>query len=159
MNHSDKAIELFYKGYNCAQSFLGAYDDILPFDRDSLLRISSSFGGGVSRLREVCGAFSGICLALGILYSSECSNEAELKTAHYRRVQELAKQFKTENGSYLCYELLGIPHEPQDPSAQQRTDNYYQSRPCAEIISKAAYLFDRYLETHPFNYNKGGSKE
>ena len=151
MNHSEKAEALFYEGYNCAQSVLAAFEDLLPFDRETLLRLSASFGAGVSRLREICGAFSGVCLALGMLYTPENSNDPEQKSAHYRRVQELAAQFREENGSYLCYELLGLPHAAQTPRAEARSKEYYQKRPCASILSNAAAMFDRYVKTHPID--------
>ena len=154
MNHSETARALFFEGYNCAQAFLGAYDDCLPFDRETLLKLSASFGAGFGRLREVCGAFSGICLALGILYTPPDSNDPKPKADHYRRVQELAAQFKEKNGSCFCWELLGLPHEAQPPKAEERSAEYYRNRPCAEIIANAAAIFDRYLETHPIEPKK-----
>ena len=108
MSHSEKAVALFKSGYNCAQAVFVAFSDVTGLDEKTALMLSSSFGGGMGRMREVCGTFSGMVLVLGLLYGYDASNETETanKKLHYARVQELAERFRAEFGSIICRELL-----------------------------------------------------
>ena len=105
-----RAQGLFLQGYNCTQAVVLAFDDLLGMDWDALARLSSSFGGGMGRLREVCGAVSGMFLVAGILYGYDVpgAEGQELKAAHYKRIQQLAKAYQDVNGSIVCRELLGL---------------------------------------------------
>lgn len=144
--HEKKARELFCEGYNCSQSLFAAFCDVTGLDIETALKISSSFGGGIGRLREVCGAFSGMCMAVGMIcgYTNACDSNA--KKAEYKIVQELAEDFKNRNGSYMCYELLGVPHSPQEPVPQKRDGTFFERRPCLEIVADAAKLLDEYID-------------
>ena len=117
-------------------------------DRDAAARLSSSFGGGMGRLREVCGAVSGILMAAGVLYgyTSPCDDEA--KAAHYALVQKLAEEFRRENGSIICRELLGRDGA-EVPVPEKRTAAYYAQRPCARFVGSAAAILERYMAQHP----------
>lgn len=134
-----------------------AFCDVTGIDEKTALRLSSSFGGGMGRLREVCGAFSGMLLVAGILYGYDDVEDPELKSAHYKRVQELADLFKeatrggnAENGSIICRELLGLSKgENTGGEPSKRTAEYYAKRPCKEIIGKAADILDKYIEKNP----------
>lgn len=144
--HSDKAFELFNSGYNCAQSVFGAYCEDLGIDLITGLMLSSSFGGGMGRMREVCGAISGIFMAAGLLYGYSENDNNEKKTEHYKRIQELAAEFKKETGTIICRELLGLKEPENTYVPEKRTEAYYKKRPCGEIVRLAAEILDNYIE-------------
>ncbi len=144
-----RAAALFKKGYNCAQAVFAVYAEEMGLDEQTALRLSSSFGGGMGRLREVCGAVSGMFLAAGMLYGYSDPDDRAAKTAHYRRIQELAAAFKEKNGSIVCRELLGLPAGSDASEPSQRTAEYYQKRPCVELVKDAVGVLDEYMAEHP----------
>ena len=148
MNHRELAENNFLAGYNCAQSVLLAFAEDLGLDGDFALRLSSSFGGGMGRLREVCGAVSAILMAAGLVYGYTAPGDDGAKAAHYARVQALAEAFRREHGSILCRELLGRVG-PESPVPEARTAAYYAGRPCAALVGSAAEIFETYLAEHP----------
>lgn len=145
MDHSQRAYDLFMQGYNCSQSVFGAFCDLTGIDFELSLRLSSSFGGGVGRLREICGAVSGILMVAGVLYGYTVPADNSVKSEHYKRVQELAHRFAEENGAYVCRELLGLSGESHYV-AEKRTDEYYKKRPCPELVRNAARLLDDFIK-------------
>lgn len=147
MDHSEYAAELFCKGYNCAQAITVAFCDVTGLDENLSARLASSFGGGIGRMREVCGAVSGMMMVLGLLYGySEAGNDV-LKKEHYHNVQALAGQFREEVGSIICREILKNP--PSDPNPTPRTEAFYKTRPCARMVATAAGILDRFIAEHP----------
>ncbi len=141
-----RAKELFEQGYNCAQAVLLAFDE-LGLDAKTAAMLSSSFGGGMGRMREVCGAVSGMLMVLGLKYGYDDPKATEQKRRHYARVQLLANEFKRENGSIVCRELLGLDKaEKATPNAEERTREYYRKRPCGELVRTAAELAQKYIE-------------
>jgi C_GCAxxG_C_C family probable redox protein len=136
------AKELFSKGYNCSQSVFAAFCDETGLDIDTALKISSSFGGGMGRLREVCGAVSGMFMVVGMKYGYTDPFDKKAKTEHYKLIQDLAKQFEKENGSIICRELLGLSVKADIPVPEDRTESYYKKRPCAELVENAARILD-----------------
>lgn len=146
MDKGQIAKENFKAGYNCAQSVVLAFSDELGIDAETLLKLSSSFGGGLARLREVCGAVSGGAMVLGLLegYTSPTDNVS--KTEHYKRVRQFAEAFKAENGSIICRELLTGVKTDSSPVPDERTESYYKKRPCAEICEVAAGILQKMLE-------------
>ncbi|MBQ8623397.1 MAG: C_GCAxxG_C_C family protein [Oscillospiraceae bacterium] len=147
MDHSQKAYELFMQGYNCSQAVFAAFCDITGIDFELAIKLSSSFGGGMGRLREVCGAVSGMMLVAGALYGYNDPKDSVTKSEHYKRVQTLAYKFQEENGSYICKTLLGLD-SASDPNSPQRTNEYYKKRPCAELVRQAAAILDDYIKNH-----------
>lgn len=143
--HSELAKKLFVQGYNCAQSVFAAFCDETGLDIDTALKIASSFGGGMGRLREVCGAVTGMYMVVGLKYGYTDPTDKKAKTEHYRLVQELAKQFEKENGSIICRELLGLSSTRDNPVPEDRNKNYYKKRPCAELVAQAARILDEYI--------------
>ena len=143
--HDQKAYELFTQGYNCAQAVLLAFGDITGLDDETAARLSSSFGGGLGRMREVCGAVSGAAMVLGLLKGYADHVDPIAKKEHYHRIQEFAERFKEANGSIVCRELLsGVKTvEGRDPEA--RTEAYYKKRPCPQIVRCAAAILDEML--------------
>ena len=148
MNRADLAREYFLKGYNCAQSVALAFSDLTNIDEVQAVRLASSFGGGMGRMREVCGAVSGMLMVAGLLYGYDDPGENDVnKKAHYRLVQTLAGQFREEIGSIICREILSNP--PSDPNPTPRTAEFYKTRPCARMVMTAAGILDDYIAEHP----------
>ena len=145
----DLAFSLFTEGYNCCQAVAGAFAQELGMPLDTVMRMASGFGGGMGRMREVCGAVSGMTLVLGALQGYNDSKATDEKTQTYARVQDLAQQFKAETGSILCRELLGLPAPEGTPQAEVRTAQYYEKRPCGELCRMAADLL-----AHTVLYNQ-----
>lgn len=146
-NHGKLAAELFLKGYNCSQSVVVAFCDVTGLSPRNAARMSSSFGGGMGRMREVCGAVSGMLLVAGLLYGYETPGDDESKRRHYQLVQALAGKFREQEHSIICREILKNP--PSDPNPTPRTADFYQSRPCARLVAQAADILDAYIQTHP----------
>lgn len=145
----EKAMKLFEEGYNCAQSVFLAFEDVHGLDTKTAAMLSSSFGAGMGRLREVCGAVSGMFLTAGILYGYENPSAVEEKAEHYARIQELAGRFEAENGSIVCRELLGISVKKDIPVPEARTTEYYKKRPCKNLVGQAAEILEQYILEHP----------
>lgn len=147
MDHSIQAAELFIKGYNCAQAVAVAYCDVTGLEPAFAAKMASSFGGGMGRLREVCGAVSGMFMVAGLLYGYDGPDDGICKKAHYHLVQELAAQFREQAGSIVCREILKNP--PSDPNPTPRTAEFYKTRPCTRMVILACQILDRYIEEHP----------
>lgn len=141
---TEKAKELFKQGYNCSQAVLGVFCEELGMDFDTAMKISCSFGGGMGRMREVCGTVSGIFMVAGLAFASSSDSPAE-KGEHYKRIQELAKRFKDKNGSIICRELLEGVESSTLPKPSDRTETYYKKRPCVELVGDAVEIFEEYL--------------
>ena len=142
-NHADYAEILFRQGYNCAQSVFAAYHDELGIEQDIALKIASSFGGGMGRLREVCGALTGLFMAAGMKYGYTNPDDLDGKARQYQLVQDFAQRFNDEYNSILCRDLLQLDEKVSEPTPEIRTDAYYQRRPCAEYVRFAASLLEQ----------------
>ena len=137
-----KAVELFKSGYNCSQSVVAAFADMYGFTQEQALRMSASFGGGIGRMRETCGAACGMFLVAGLETGATEATDREGKAANYAVVQELAAEFKKRNGSLICGELLGLKKkEPVSTIPEERTAQYYSKRPCAKMVEEAARIW------------------
>lgn len=147
MDHGMYAAELFLGSYNCAQAVAVAFCDVTGMETKAAARMASSFGGGMGRMREVCGAVSGMLLVAGILYGYDTPGDDTSKKAHYALVQHLAGQFREQAGSIVCREILKNP--PSDPNPTPRTAEFYAKRPCARMVILAAEILDRYIAEHP----------
>lgn len=133
----------FREGYNCAQSVYMTFADLYGLDTKIAGIISAPFGGGMGRLREVCGACSGMFLVAGLQLPADKPSK---KGASYQLVQELAEEFKAENGSIICRELLGLDHKKDAPIAEERTEAYYKKRPCAQLVYMAATIVAKKIQ-------------
>lgn len=143
MNHCKKAVELFKSGYNCSQAVFGAYAEELGIDFDTAIKISSSFGGGMGRMREVCGALTGAFMVIGMLDGDYDAKDNKAKAEHYKIIQEFAEEFRIQNGSIICRELLGLSQKGADnPVPELRTEGYYKKRPCVELVELVAKNLD-----------------
>lgn len=144
--YAQKAKDLFSEGYNCAQAVFGAFSELMGIDEQTALKFSSSFGGGMGRLREVCGAVSGAFMVLGHLYGYTDPKDDAVKKEHYARIQQFAKEFALSNGSYICRELLDLEKIDNSPVPTKRTDEFYKKRPCCELVYEAALMVQKYIE-------------
>ena len=142
------AYQYFMQGFNCSQSVAAAFSEVLGLPEKTVLRMTAGFGAGMGRLREVCGAFSGAVFVLSCLYGSADPSQ---KSQLYARVQELADQYRSQNGgdSIVCRELLGLRRAEGSPQASDRTEEYYRKRPCPQLVRLSADLLSDYLATHP----------
>lgn len=141
---SEKAKELFKSGYNCSQAVLGVFCEELGLDFETAMKIASSFGGGMGRMREVCGTVSGMFMAAGLKYF----NEPKDKANQYKIVQQLAQKFKDQNGSIICRELLEGIESSTNPLPAERTETYYKKRPCVDLVGDAVEIFEQYIKQY-----------
>lgn len=150
-SRTEQAVALFKEGYNCSQSVFAAYADLFGMDKETALKVSASFGGGIGRMREVCGAANGMFMIAGMLTGATEGKDQLAKKNNYEVVQRLAEEFKKENGgTYICRELLGLDKEgkkvvPGDTTPEARTEEYYKKRPCLKTIEGAAAIAERML--------------
>lgn len=145
MTRKEIAMNYFEEGYNCAQSVTLAFEDLLCVKREELLALTSSFGGGMGRLREVCGAVTGMFVVAGLLYGYTSPDAKEEKASHYERIQNLAAEFSAKRNSIICRELLGIEKKQESFVPEERTSEYYKERPCKELVGTAAEILDDYI--------------
>ena len=147
--HADKACQFFAEGMNCAQAVMAAFSDVTGMDKDLAMRLSSSFGGGMGRMREVCGTCSAMFMITGILYGLGEGFTYEEKSEHYKRIQLLASQFKEKHDTILCRELLSGLKVTSAPEPEKRTEQYYKVRPCVKFVRTAAEILDAYIAENP----------
>ncbi len=140
-----KARDLFLDGYNCTQAVFLAYNDLFDIEDQFAAKICASFGGGMGRLREVCGAVSGMFFAAGQIEPAYDPSDKASKTRNYALVQSFAEQFREKNGAIVCRELLGLNVKKEDPVPSDRTPEYYKKRPCVEYIASAARIIGERL--------------
>ena len=143
----EKAVELFKSGFNCSQSVVIAYADMYGFTEEQAARMAASFGGGIGRMRQTCGAACGMFLLAGLETGSTDPKDRAKKGANYAVVQELAAKFKQRNGSMVCAELLGHKKPEGVSTPEERTEQYYAKRPCAKMVEEAARIWAEYLES------------
>ena len=161
-NRARKARQNFLDGYNCCQSVLLAFSDIFGTDSQTIATIASGFGGGMARMREVCGTVSALAMASGFMSPAVTPKNMDERTANYALVQELAGEFRKENGSIICRELLGLDRKAaaqtaagetntsgncatELPRPSERTPEYYRKRPCPELVACSARIIARKL--------------
>jgi len=148
MTKREKAQSLFKGGYNCAQAVFAAFCDETGLDESTALRLSSAFGGGMGRMREVCGAVSGMLMALGMLKGYSEAGDDNIKKELYQRVQTLAGEFRDKSGSIICRELMALPERISDPTPEKRTAEYYGHRKsCIDAVGNAAEILESYLNS------------
>ena len=146
MAYAERARELFLEGYNCCQAVFLACTEDLGLDVETRARLASSFGGGMGGMRQVCGAVSGMLMALGLREGYSAPADRVGKTAQYETVRLLCDQFKEKNGSIICRELLGLDENFKPKPPEARTAEYYKKRPCPELCAMAAGIFEDYIQ-------------
>ena len=156
-NAACQAMSYFEEGYNCCQSVFLAFAGQYGISKEMAARLSASFGGGLGRLREVCGAVSGMALVCGLECGAVDGSDQEAKGANYEQMQQLAAAFQERNGSVICRQLLGLDQQTQvnemtggmgNHQPQARTQAYYAARPCKELVGSAAEILEQWLEQY-----------
>lgn len=143
---ADKARDLFYEGYNCCQSVVGAFADCFNIDMETAMRFSDGMGGGMGRMRMTCGAVSAMALLAGLKLSSGRPKDLDNRGLVYAKVREMTEAFRDKNGSVICRELLGSAMPKDNGSKpEERTAEYYKKRPCAGCIHDCAEIVEKYL--------------
>ena len=145
--HAEQARENFLKGYNCAQAVAIAFSEEMGKSEEEMAKLASSFGGGMGKMREVCGAVSGALLVYGALRGNSDPADGEAKKQHYAKVQEFAARFKAEHETIICRELLkNIALKKENTSEpEERTPEYYRTRPCVRFVETAAQALEEML--------------
>lgn len=154
----EQAMSYFKQGYNCAQAVALAHADLLPISKEDTAILVQSFGGGMGRLRQVCGAVTGMFFVAGALYGSSDPKDAESKKRNYEMVQQLAAEFEKKNGSIICGILLGLGKKEEESSVgseyrmgavpEPRTTEYYKKRPCVELVGDACDVLAQIIQNH-----------
>lgn len=145
----DRAYELFKEGYNCSQAVFGAFSEELGVDFDTAVKLASGFGGGIGRMREVCGTFTGLTMAASMIYGYNDPKDNATKAELYEKIRALGNKFREENGSIICRELLGLQQAEKSAVPEARTSEYYKKRPCAELCRYAAELLEEFIKDNP----------
>lgn len=146
MKKGEIAKNYFENGYNCAQAVALAFSDEMGLDCDTVARLTGGFGGGIGRMREVCGTVSGAAFVMSALYGSSDPKDSKAKADLYAMIQQVAGEFKQINGSVVCRELLGIDRSGFDiPQPEARTNAYYKKRPCSELVKISADLLEAFV--------------
>ncbi len=147
MSKGDIAKQNFLNGYNCSQAVLLAFCEDFGLEKETALKISEPFGGGMGRMREVCGTVTGMFMVIGLAMGNDNSKDHTTKKNVYKSVQELATKFKEDNGSIICRELLGFQKNNKESYVpSERTKEYYKKRPCPELCKYAADILEEYLK-------------
>lgn len=146
MNRRELAINYFKEGYNCSQSVVMAFKDVLSVKPKELCKIASPFGGGISRMRETCGAVTGMILVLGNLIGYDTPETGEKKYELYKNSQEILKIFENRYGSLRCGVLLNLKEKHSDPKPSERDHSFFDKRPCPELIGGAAEILESFLK-------------
>ena len=147
MTHKEKARDLFIKGYNCSQAVVGAFCDVTGQDLETALKVSSSFGAGMGKMRSVCGAVTGMFIVAGLVYGNTEPGDKE-KGDHYARIQELAESFKAKYDTIICLDLLKGLKTDTKPQPAERNEEYYKVRPCLRFVEEACDILDKFIENN-----------
>lgn len=141
LTHAEMGAKYFCEGYNCCQSVVLAFCKECNINKEMALMLSSSFGGGMGRLREVCGAVTGMFIVAGLLKGYSDPTDKKAKDEHYKLIQSLAEEFNKVYGTYICRELLKVAGK-ESPISAPRTDEYYKTRPCVKFVMTACEILE-----------------
>lgn len=148
MTKGDIAKNYFLAGYNCAQAVAMSFADEMNMDELLVARLVSGYGGGMGRMREVCGAVSGMVFVISALYGYDQGSQNEEKAQLYSYIQQIADEYRSKNGSIICRQLLGLDNgAAPSPTPDARTPEYYKKRPCSQLVEEAADILDHFLRT------------
>ena len=144
-SRQEQAVETFLGGCNCAQAVFSTYADLFGIDRQMAMNLTNSMGGGISRLREVCGTVSAMALLTGLAEGNVNPGDLKAREKVYQKTRDLTARFEAENGSLICRELLGILGREKSARPSERTPEYYKKRPCAKFVACAARIIEEEL--------------
>lgn len=138
----EDAVRMFESGYNCCQAVLATYSRLYGLEKDDALRLASPMGGGIGRMREVCGPVTAMALLYGVIDGNIDPEDEEKKKEVYERVREMSDEFARRNGSIICRELLGIEGREESAAPSPRTKEFYATRPCSRLVRCAAEIIE-----------------
>ena len=144
----NQAVAYFKDGYNCSQSVFMAYADLFDIDHELAKKMSVSFGGGLGRMREVCGTVSGMSMLAGFKYPVNDPKDQQARTRNYAMVQKMAGLFKEKYGTIICKDLLAAKKQAAatDPEPTIRDKEFYAKRPCARLVAESATIAGRMIK-------------
>ncbi|MDE6690930.1 MAG: C-GCAxxG-C-C family protein [Clostridia bacterium] len=143
---ADKARDMFLQGYNCCQAVVGAFADLYGFDPETAMKMAEGFGGGLGRMRLTCGAVNGMAMVAGMKMSHGQAGDLQRRGDIYAVVRQMVGEFKEQNGTIICAELLGLSMPKDDsPVPEERTPDYYKRRPCPDKIHQCGLILEKYL--------------
>ena len=143
---ADRAREMFLEGYNCCQSVVGAFAELYGFDPETAMKMAEGFGGGLGRMRLTCGAVNGMAMVAGMKLSHGKAGDLQRRGDIYAVVRQMVEEFKAQNGTIICAELLGLSMPKDDsPIPEERTPDYYKRRPCPDKIHQCGLIIEKYL--------------
>ncbi len=145
MSRADRAEELFRSGYNCSQSVFAAFADVVGMTTEEAAKLASPFGAGFGKMREVCGAVSGMTLVAGYICGYDDPSDYEGKKALYALIQRMCGEFEAKEGTLICRELLGLAKGEDLSEPSIRTEEYYRSRPCIGACRTAAEIVEKHI--------------
>lgn len=145
LSRVEEAVKTFESGYNCAQSVFATYADLFGMDKETALKMSSAMGGGIGRMREVCGVVSAMALLAGLKEGNTDPGDEQAKEAIYLLTRQMADKFKEKHQTIICRELLGIEGMEKSAKPSERTDSYYAARPCSKLVATAAGIVEEML--------------
>ena len=145
---ADRAYNYFMEGFTCAQSLFTAFADIFGIEKETALKLSAGLGGGVGRMREVCGVVTSASMIIGMMYGATEGSDRDSKAFTYEKVREFADSFKAIEGTIMCRELLGLDKAEESHIPQERTAEYYASRPCPRITREAGEILEKMVEEY-----------
>lgn len=143
---ADRARDMFLQGYNCCQAVVGAFADLYGFDPQTAMKMAEGFGGGLGRMRLTCGAVNAMAIVAGMKMSHGQPGDLKRRGEIYAVVRQMVEEFKANNGSIVCAELLGMALPKDDsPIPEERTPDYYKHRPCPDKIHQCGLIIEKYL--------------
>ncbi len=148
-SRKEQAVDAFLDGYNCAQAVFSTYADLFGIDQETALNLTNSMGGGISRLREICGTVSAMALLTGLAEGKVAPGDLSAREKVYQKTRNLAARFEEKNGSLICRELLGVLGREKSARPSERTPEYYKKRPCARFVSCVAEIIEEELLEAP----------
>lgn len=147
MTAKEKAGKYFLEGYNCSQSVFCAFRDRFGIDEETAKKISAGLGGGVGRMREVCGAVSASAMVLGSICAPTDGSDNESKMKNYELVREFSERFLQRQPSVVCREILKLGVKMENTAKpDDRTAEYYKKRPCLKVVEDAAEILEEMLK-------------
>lgn len=144
MSRVEQAVSCFKEGFSCSQALLSIYGVEFGLDRETALKVSGAFGGGMGRMGETCGAVTGAFMVIGLKYGNTRVDDRQAKEKTYSLVKEFVEKFKSRNGSIACRELLGCDISTPEGMEIAKEKNLFATL-CPKLVSDAAEIIEQTL--------------
>ncbi len=145
ISRADETERLFRDGYCCSSAVFAAFADTVGMTTEQAAKLACPFGAGFGKLREVCGAVSGMTLLAGYLLECPDPSDQACKKELYTKMQAMCHAFVETEGSLICRELLGLEKGEELDEPAVRTEEYYRSRPCVRACRRAAQIVEEFI--------------